>query len=73
MKDDCDCIQLLYSKCCCLMKPEERSLFPLSNNNSYFPQLQVISLGSRRQTDIEEKIELIGQATHGGQINVNLH
>ena len=55
------------------MKPEERSLFPLSNNNSYFPQLQVISLGSRRQTDIEEKIELIGQATHGGQINVNLH
>ena len=43
------------SKCCCLMKPEERSLFLLSNNNSYFAQLQVISLGSRRQTDMEEQ------------------
>ena len=54
------------------MKPEERSLFLLSNNNGYFAQLQVISLGSCRQTDMEEQNNVIGQATHGGQINVNL-
>ena len=35
LKDDYDCVPLLYSKCCCLMKPEERSLFLLSILHHY--------------------------------------
>jgi len=49
-------LQLLYSKCCCLMKPEESSLFLLYNHNRYFAQLQVIGLGYGRQTDMEEQM-----------------
>ena len=35
LKDDYDRVQFLYSKCCCLMKPEERSLFLLSILHRY--------------------------------------
>ena len=54
------------------MKPGERSLFLLSNNNSYFAQLQVISLGSRTQTDMEEQMSW-DKCHMGDKLMLNLH
>ena len=54
------------------MKPGERSLFLLSNNNSYFAQLQVITLGSRTQTDMEEQMSW-DKRHMGDKLMLNLH